>query len=531
MHATCLILRSLLVQFILIPVVPATDDSEEILRAPVNASAVPFTEHLGEQESTKYLSAFAFFRNKIPLNDTYNDNGSVHYRIGGVEEGLFEAYKVLLTIVGKAALHRHGLRYAMGPERSQGVNNARISRQRFLELALVKKSARITFPMIRSQAKNLDSFNKRTESYDLFSKYYDQKFFLSTSEPLNVKFRFSKTPQKDRKNYRGSSRKYLSSSRAWQLPAGDVACHPINPAYSRPGCVGHDNYARLSPLPMYLPSRSILNMSDIIELHLRNAAVSATGGKSAAFMALHLRLEKDWTKWFSKGICFNGTEVVRRAVEVARRTMCQSDDCPIVLFLMGNAYGDNKILWPKNVYHFSKLDFINAESITSDTMSALIDAELALRAELFVGTPRSGHSSIIMWDRHLLRKQSFIYERYVHICSNYLKIPMPEAVNCDAPQCSCLYGAFRTQCLNMHCITTGVCNFSFSIRQSKEISAKSMKKANLSEKREASKMVERNIFFEKLPKSDLHSKSRHSHLKKKTSNDGRVSKQVHRPGV
>lgn len=420
------------------------------------------TRKLNTSEAAKYERVFQYFKTKEPIHTTLRGTGhNVTYDIDGIDTDLLAAYEMLVSVVGDAPAHPHGLIYTMGPEKSQGVSNARIARSRFFELALLSKTSTVRLPLIRSHAKNLDSLEEKKGVYSGFDEFYDVGFLKRTSEPLNVQIAFSTKIVKSDSDANSGSRRYSPSAKAWSLPPGDSVCHPIDPALSKPLCVGYDNYARLAPLPMHLAAQPIRKQADTLERGLRDAALRVSNSKSANFVALHMRLEKDWTKWFAQGLCFNGTEIARRTVAAARREMCGSAECPVVVYVMGNPYADLDIEWPKNTHHFSKYDFIREASVTSDTASALIDADIALRANMFVGTPRSGHSSIIYWDRHLLRKRSWQYERYTHLCDKYVDTPMPEAETCDSAETACRYGAFRTLCLNMHCLTTGLCNFSY----------------------------------------------------------------------
>lgn len=425
-----------------------------------NVTAQPLTSKLSAKEALKYDKVFSFFSQKISVNAGMYMNGSnVQFTVDGVETGLRLAYQMLRSVIGEQPHVKRKLKYTLGPERSQGVSNARIGRQKFLDMAMIARATSVAFPLIRTQAQNLDSLTESKGKYALFKDFYDADFIQETSAPFNIEITFSRKYIQDPKGDLGPNRRFISSGNAWMLPAGDFACHPYDPALSKEGCV-YDNYARLSPLPLYLPNKRIRTWADGIEHYMREVALRISGQTSVAFTALHLRIEKDWTKWFSKGLCFNGTEIVRRAVVAARREQCPSRACPVAIYVMGNAYSDFNITWPSGVHHFSKYDIL-AHKIPSDTGSALVDAELGLRADVFVGTPRSGHSSIIFEDRHLLRKRCYAYERYTHACDQYVVNPMPEAIYCDSPACACRYGALRNHCLNMHCITTGICNVSF----------------------------------------------------------------------
>ena len=476
-----------------------------VLTALQSAARIGAIDSLGYNNSDEYDAAyrevFAYFSDKKPIVEVYTSN----YTVGGLKDQFRIAYDKLRNVIPPYRAHfLSAVKKTLTPELQQGVNNARIARMKFLQRALSTGVKKIILPAIRCQAINLDKLNgirgKRSD-FEQFGYYYDTPFFKETSAHLEVTFEMS-TFRQAREN--GMT---MSSKIAWGLPEMPYACHPLR-LDSKKDCLGQNHYAELSPLPIHLASESISNISDKIEAGLRRAALEITGSRRAAFVAVHLRLEKDWTKWHSSGICFNGSEIIRRVVTVARLEMCDNKLCPLVVYVMGSNYSDFDIVWPVNTRHFTKFDFIDSTYVNSDTKSALVDADIALRADMFVGTPRSGHSSMIFWDRHLLRKRNWRYERYTSKCEQYINRPMAEAESCDSPECACRYGAFRSACLNMHCLTVGICNYSFPAGKEK--------------KRNTDKKVTNTFVSSSVP-SPLHRKKSLGRVPGKQSVDNRVN--------
>jgi hypothetical protein len=404
---------------------------------------------------------FQFFQTKLPISRGGRGQtaASGTYKIDGIEDGFREAFQMIKQVIGGNKRETNGIQYAsLGVERNQGVSNARIARIKFMQLEMKRGVESVGLPPIRNHAINLDKLEGKKAKYSSFEGFYNADFFKETSEPLNLHIKFVTTT--------GGS---LSSAAAWKINTNEYACHPTDPSQCKAGCQKDGDYARLAPLPLHLSGSGIRRLADAIETGLREAALGMPGGgggggaRSPAFAAVHVRLEKDWTRWHAEGICYNGTEIARRTVYAARKDFCDfNDPCPIVIYVMGNAFSDFNITWPPNTRAFTKFDFISSSDVGNDAIGGLVDAEVSLRADVFVGTPRSGHSSMVFWDRHLLRKRSWRYERYTGDCGKYAASPMPEAERSDSAANACLYGAFRSQCLNMHCLTTGrSCNFSF----------------------------------------------------------------------